>query len=629
MYAETLRLFNVVQVKDKNGHTHAPDILERTVRNGYLLDPSIRADNDMLNTIERIVGISGEKANASFHKSWKVVRDASMEELVLQQVLHYITTYGFEYLGVFEENFGDNPFVYIPNEVLELPEITESMPLTFVRAMTAEEILEEIVNLGSGIALAQETLNDIMEIVKYNDYETMFVEDIKNRELKALLYDHYSIVPSDPVEFLRHVVSKLTDESLIIKNKALIEKLENSNGKFVDELMKNAPDDFASIFLRYKPLFLAMKKASRNKTYFNQLRKKAKTMHAPLPEDYMNSVTKQIKTDKLDLDVLKMKLNKATMFRKIRLAYALKHRMDSGDSIVYRVRNGRGWATEFVWSSKFDGITQEALDAVLYSIAYDVGKNVKGKVIYIPEHVHYTLPATEKQFTGHMPTGSYATVKKDLIVGIHWVNTDKRVDIDLSVVGESGKIGWDSSYRTDERDVLFSGDMTDAQKPNGATELFYIREGQDEARILMANYFNFNKGDEVNCKILVAREKPKVFDMNYMVKPSNIVASANVNINKKQNVLGLITCVDGENRVYFANVAVGNSITSSNGLQVSRTREFLVKSLINSIELSDVLTDAGATLIHEKPEEGEFIDLSPEALNKTTIIDLIKEGKSK
>ena len=104
------------------------------------------------------------------------------------------------------------------------------------------------------------------------------------------------------------------------------------------------------------------------------------------------------------------------------------------------------------------------------------------------------MPATEKQFTGHLPTGSWVSVPEDLIVGIHWTNTKKRrIDLDLSIIGVSGKIGWDGSYRSKRRDILFSGDVTDAPPPIGALELFCIKKGLEEPKILIANYYNFKE----------------------------------------------------------------------------------------------------------------------------------------
>ena len=270
--------------------------------------------------------------------------------------------------------------------------------------------------------------------------------------------------------------------------------------------------------------------------------------------------------------------------------------------------------------------TQQALNIVINSIVEDVKPNVENKTIYIPQNIHYTLPATEKQFTGYFPTGTYVVTKEDLIVGIHWTNTKKnRVDLDLSVMGESGKIGWDADYYSQEKEVLFSGDMTDAPPPNGASELFYLKQAQQEARILMVNYFNFMRGDKVDAKILVAQEKPDNFGRNYMVDVNKIIASAHIKIDKIQNILGLIVNIKGENRVYFANITIGNSITSYNGKQSQQARQFLVNKLVNSLELREILTMAGATIIDKIPEDKEeYLNLSPEALDKTTILNLIR-----
>ncbi|MCP4156841.1 MAG: hypothetical protein GY757_54515, partial [bacterium] len=145
------------------------------------------------------------------------------------------------------------------------------------------------------------------------------------------------------------------------------------------------------------------KRSSLNKTFFNQLRKKANKLHVPMAEDYLNSITSQIQKGKFDLNEFERRLEHASIFRKIRLAYALKHRIHPKGSIVYRVRNGRGWATEFEWPNHLEKITQQTFDIVLASIVGSIRENVIGKRFFIPPNIHYALPATEKQFTGHLP----------------------------------------------------------------------------------------------------------------------------------------------------------------------------------------------------------------------------------
>lgn len=627
MQTATLRLFSAIQVVDRGQKSTSQDVHERTVPNGYILHPSIQASEKLLATIESIVGISGEKANAAFHKSWAAVRDTPIEILVVQQVLHYITTYGFEALGIFE-----NETVFIPHEALDLPEIKENIPLTVIRAMDAQEILEAIINLGSGVALAQETLDDIMTIVKGNYYDDSLVRKIRNRELSTLLYDFYDLAPEEPEEFLRFLVRKLTGESLLIKNDALIDKIKNSGPAFLDALIKIAPPNLGSIFYRYKPLFLAMKSISGDKTFFNRLRKQANKLHKPLPEDYLNSITAQIKHGELDMGVLEQRLEGASVFRNIRLAYALRVRLNFNTRcrdthpIVYRIRNGRGWVTETDWPKGLTTTTTQALEIVLGSISRDIRKNVEGKTIYIPPNIHYSLPATEKQFTGHLPTGSFVSVPRDMIVGIHWQNNPHRVDLDLSLLGNDGKIGWDGVYRSHLKEIYYSGDVTNAPAPDGASELFYIKKDQPLAYVLMANYYNFSQGDEVEANILVGHEDPSRFDKSYMIDVSNIIASATINITRRQNILGLVANVNGDNRFYFANVSVGNSITSRIDEQARQSREYLTNSLVGSLELRDVLITAGAVVVDEKPR-GEYVDLSPQALDKTTIMDLITKGE--
>lgn len=355
-------------------------------------------------------------------------------------------------------------------------------------------------------------------------------------------------------------------------------------------------------------------------------------MHKPMPKDYINSVTSNIKDNTFDIFLFQKELESINIFRKIRLAYALKNRINHSDSILYKVRNGSGWVTDFDdnydWRNSI--VAKIALKLVLKSISKDLASNVQGETIYIPKNVHYTLPSTEKQFTGNFPSGSYFEVDKDIIVGIHWFDTEERVDLDLAMIGVSGKTGWDSRYRSDKNKILFSGDITAAPKPKGATELFYIKSGIEESKIITLNYYNLNynsNDDDVRCKIILAKERPESFEQNYMIDPKNIIAIANTNINKKSYVIGLLASVENKTRFYFSCTRTDNSISSGYNDKSQKIIEFYENTLVNSIELKDILIDAGANLIDniENVENfNDLVDLSPMSLDKNTIIDLIK-----
>ena len=634
----TLRLFNAVFESNATKYNQKPVEDNDFIINGLVIDPRITLSADTKAAILGICGLSGAKANSAFHKSWQIVRDSSMEVLVAQQILHYFTTYGYQALGIYSDDT-----IYIPAEKLDIPAIMawslkDTFALTVIKAMTESQIADAVLDLGaSGIALSQETLDDIMIVIEAIELPPIhFVLDrITNRELLTRLYDHFNIAPTKPEEWLRYIVAKITGETLLIKNSALIEKLRAANSGVLDLLLLNAPKDLASIFYRYKVLFLAMKQASINKNFFNRLRKAAPAQHQPLPVDYLNTVTEQIKKGTLNLIALNGVLEKATIWRKVRLAYALSHRLQAGDSIVYKVRNGRGWITDFDWPQKAIPLTKKALKMTVKSIASSLESNVSDKVIYIPDNIRYALPATEKQFTGNFPTGTYVVVPKDMIVGIHWLNNEPEgilrwgygtVDLDLSATSIEGKIGWDSKYRNEAQTVLFSGDITSAPKPDGASELFHFSADIVQPHMISVNYYNRPDDGETDCKLFVATAARDLIERNLMVDQNRIIATANIRITQKQTVLGLVVNVGTENRFYFSNVAIGNSITMQTNEQVHKARRFLLHSMVGSLSFAKILKIAGALVVNEVPEEGEYIDLSPEKLTKSTIIDLLKEN---
>ena len=247
---------------------------------------------------------------------------------------------------------------------------------------------------------------------------------------------------------------------------------------------------------------------------------------------------------------------------------------------------------------------------------------MESKLIHIPSYVNYTLPSSGKQFAGPFPTGSYIQTDQDTVFGIHWHNCgSRRIDLDLSLVAAEGKIGWDAAYRSDN--ALFSGDMTDAPLPNGASELFYVKKGISPS-LVPVNYYNYSADYPVEAKILVAKEAPRKFGANYMVDPNHIVASANISITRKQTILGFVVSVGGKTRFYFGNISVGRSISASKNPTMTHTRIFLTEFMTNAINLNEILDKAGAEITTARPKEGnDFIDLSPDNLSKTSLLDLM------
>lgn len=586
---------------------------------------------ELIKLVEKEVIITAEQMNASFHKSWDKVRNASIEQLVLEQILHYFTTYGYEALGIY-----DKDSVYIPIEELNIPDVDlDRIKLTVIRGYTKIEMKDKVMELlKSGIALAEDTIKDLVSICLIVGIDDNDINLIKNKEVSCILCDALNKIPSNPTEFLRYLIYKEGLGTLLIKNPKMILGLKEKNSLAASLLISKYGKEYglnklAEIFYRFKPLWLAFKGNSATNKQINKIRKLADKYHKPMKKDLLNNITSMIKQNKeFSLEELDKSLSKVNIFRKIRLANSLRFRIGESKSILYKIRNGKGYAKE----SKQYSTDQRMSAMVVYkyilnSIVKDIKKNVEGKFIYIPECVDYTLPASEKQFTGNLPCGTCITVDKDMIFGIHWENVKShRIDLDLSTIDQSGsKFGWDGNYRNSGRTILFSGDITDAPLPRGASELFYVAKQGDGAYLLNLNYYNFEENVPVPFKILVGTEKPTTgLNKNHTIDPNNVLVTIPTKIDVKHQTLGLVVTTKENTKFYLNQTSLSNRITTHTNKAVEHSRNYLFDYFENTVKLKEVLGLAGAKLLKEGDIlEEDSINLSPEALEKDTIINLL------
>lgn len=624
----TIRLFNGVLVTGQAWDPAYPflNFYNKTVKHGYVLTDRILKSfgpdeiNDIIGIINKEIGLSGKEMNSSFHKSWKKIKEASLEQLFLEQIIHYFTTYGFEELGCYSAES-----IYIPNEELNIPVIEDKIKLKIINCYSKSELKEKLLKLlSSGIALKEQTLKDVKNVALSVDLNIKDFDKIKNKEARIILGVEMGISFNDPVDFLRQCVYKVAGTTLLIKSKDLIADIKEK----IDH--NNAPDfskysfgltGLSKIFYRYKPIFLALKTGS-NRRQVNNLRRLAKKHHVPLVADYLNDFTNIVKRDSgfNGLDLI-AGLEKVNIFRKIRLLYSLTYKICNHGSALYKIRNGKSWATRSKFNHANCSHYHEAATIIYHDIVENFKYKVNEKKFYIPENIKYSLPSSEKQFTGNFPSGTSVVLKDDMIFGVWWKDIEyNSVDLDLSIINSDGnKIGWDGEYRNDEKTVLFSGDVTAA--PNGASELFYVNNKANMHGIVMLNYYNFNKDLPVPYKIMIASERPESFDKNYLVNPNNMTASTQSILERKQKVIGLVSIENNECRFYFSEFDLGGNITSSNSEYAVHARNYLNDYYKNMFYLNELITNAGGILV-DNIEKCD-IDLSPESLDKNTIIDLL------
>lgn len=531
-------------------------------------------------------------------------------------MIHYFTTYGFEALGI------ETDYVYFPAEETEVSLPEAQVPVTYIASINNAQLFALVANLSSSVALNTHTLDKLMTIVTYYELPKTLVTEVTNRDFLGLLYDHFDMLPQEPVEFLRYVVQKATGINGLVKDQRTIVALRQADGKLIDSLMAEAPMNLSTIGLRYKVLFLAMRQASNNKSFFNKLMRDAKVAHTALPSDYLNDVTHMLQNGSIDWNQFESRVASATVWRKVRLAQALSFRLNNPTSIVHIIRNGKGYTQEFTWSESLYDDTAQALNVVMNSITEDVGNKVgNNRTVYIPKGVVYGLPATEKQFIGNLPLGSSVTVESNnMVVGVHWNNIDRqRVDIDLSSLTVDGKIGWNTTFRGNN--LTHSGDNTRPGK-NGACEVFEVMD--DTSAILYVNdYTRVAATYNVPIKLFVAEDSvSKQSHGKYMVDASSIIAQGMFELDRNENAIGFI---HGKT-FYFAPVSLGTNFVSSYGPTSELARQYFLTRFTCQPTINEVLLRAGCKVVSELPvdSEEEVIDLSATALTKTSILDMME-----
>ena len=632
----TLKLFKAVPTKNQKKENPSKKMSQFTIANGFIFAPHVVANysEKELRVIADVIieefNITPEQMNSSFHKNWGKVRDAPMTQLIWEQAFHYMTTYGYEAMGVFDKNL-----VFIPNERFDVPNFEGGLKLTLINGYTKKQLKEKLLNIiNSGMAM--ESINDLVEVAKFVDLTEDEVINIKNKEVRTNMYSVLDLIPEDPVELLRLALFETTEQTLLINNKKTTLLIKGSKkGADVADFFEQYDEEFgyrrlAEIFNRFKPLFLAFKDIGME-SIINKISHLSKTYHKTMKYSYLNNITAMLnRGEVINSKVLAQELDHVNIFRKIRLIQSLKYRISGNNSIMYKVRNGKAYATNFNFTNikgaeKISGI-------ILKSIASDL-KHLKGKEFYIPENLVYALPASEKQMTGMIPSGSYISVGKDMIFGVHWTDVrSNRIDLDLACMSlQHGKIGWDSSYRSNTRSIMFSGDNTSAPAPRGASELYYINKDYQDTVLVTLNYFNMGmygnyddgsgKTIKVPFKIMIADEHTNSFGTNYTIDPKNMKCLLNSVIDTKQKILGLATVKDGECRFYFTETALGDKISVKGTQYINTAMDYLAEFNKTQLTFNEVLDEVGATIVHKPTKHS--IDLSIESLQKDTFINLL------
>ena len=588
-----------------------------------------------------IWGIDGYLLNQTFHKSLDTVLKTPDEELIIQQLIHYMTTYAFEDLGIYSKDT-----VYIPKEKLDVPELNEDIKLINITPITEEELKCKLWNLlTSNIALSKKTIECIINLSDYLDVTKENIDKVNNREVKVALYDKLNIIPENNIEFLRYLIYKLTKKTLLIKDMETINILKNSKKSDVLELINRYKEQFgliplSEIFNRFKVLFLSLKTSDKIEAYdkdgnekiiertqskdelelnsiINKISKLSKKYHKPLKTNLLDNILN------IDINTFKSLLEKESIWRIIKLKNYLSLISNNISERVYKIRNGRVWITKV---NKDISVDKNMLDILDNIIIDKLKEKVLNKKIYLDEFIELSLPTSEKQFVGNIPFSSKLVLDKDnVLVGIQWFNVKNgRVDLDLKIISNECVIGWNADYKSEEK-LIFTGDVTDAPLPNGAAEYIYIDKSVDDTIFsLKVNNFTQNISD-VEYNIIISKAKKEKIVKNYIVDPNDIIVKIPKNVIEKgmfEHSLGSIIINDNKIELVFTDLTTSSNMVSEKSNIEEILRNYLAHEGNSKCLLKDYLIKAGAIIVEDKNDVD--YDFSINNLNKNSLIELLK-----
>lgn len=560
-------------------------INEYAVALGYLVHPNL-CNNDVFKWLKS----KDRKYNSTFYKSWTAVVSKSRFELYIDQLKHYASTYGTDYTGE----------VYLPEGNVEVPEFTK---FTVISPITKEEVIERCLKmLYAGIALKQETIEDVLLIL--DELEVSIDTNlVKNKEAKMFLYKKTGQLPNDAVEMVRFLVYLGTEKTLLIKDKATIEKIKASSFPVTSLIEKFGVKELSSVFYRFKPLFLAFKK-DKDKGIINKIRRAAVKGHVPTKKSYFETIL----SDQKGFSILNNKLSELNNFKKITLLQTISIRLKELNIRSFGIRNQK----LFIKQERLSSNT--AYLKLVYDVIYsNLVQTLMSKActVKLAKGINITLPTSEKSFIGNYPIGtSFDFSDVDNIVGINWRDEDGASDLDLKLIDVNGNTyGWNAAYKNSNNSIVYSGDMTSASPE--ATELFYTSKGFNPA-IVKVNLYNGSANSKF--KFFLAKEKINSMSKNYMVNPENIIVNVDCEMDSKEKSLGVIA----DNKFILAQFRTGKGKVAYQSVTDLYT-DYALRTLDCYLPLEKLLTDAGFTISDHKPD----VDLSE--LSKDTLINLLSK----
>ena len=635
MNTKLIKLFNVALVENTPSKDMFKMVNQLAAQVGYFVHPDVCNDSVLVFLKEQTIN-----PNATFYKNWEDVISKTRLELAFDQVFHYLTTYGTDFA------LGNG---YVPNDLENDAPIIDFKNFKVIMPISANDLFNRCWNmLCSGVALKGDTMLVVADYVieHVHNGKMINVDSIKNREALVYICDTLNIWPENAHNLFRLIMYKTTGNTMIINNDETIHKIKVS--EYVFDFNKLSDDDLthlSSIFLRYKKLFLAFKHNEYidNRSAINKLRKLAIKNHKPFKAGFWQTLFSEPKSE----EAIKEHLVELTTYKKIALMQLCKERYMMPKDNLYFIRNGKQFLKINDTVDRRLKISENKVfyAAIIYNILKDsvietlkansekdvvVTLNEDGtpaetkktsKVVKLYSGMHVALPSSEKSFIGNYPFGTSFDLTKNNLIGCYWRNDWGTKDYDLSLIDIKGnKIGWNASYYNMPQNIVYSGDMTNAE-PEACEVIKIANPASVKALIKINQYCGQSKS---KFELFFGQSNKKHFNYraykNFMVDPNEIKFRATIeHENKEEMQVALV----GNNKITLMEVHSGNKIVSgSNGHNEEYIHALMAKTEY-FVDAEEMLKEAGFKIVDEN-YTGE-VDIDFANLDKDSLLSLLAQ----
>lgn len=634
----------------------ALDGIQRALRHGVLFNTDCfrgMAEHEILSVVNAAIseyGVNENKVNSTLYKRFSDVKNRSELELRIDQLLHYMSTYGSGYRGT--------EVVYEP-EFLKGVDMDVKHQLVYITVISKEELADKIKSmLTSGIALSDETQDNLLTIIDGTKLDIDYVSEITNREFMCRLCKENNLLPKNFDEFTRYLVYLATGSTLLIKSKDLYNHLAMDGLEILP--IQQAFNQYVNTFgieqvakniTRYRKLYLILRKSLLHKKDLNKALKLSKKLYIPRKQSPLEHVIDA------NIEDIERAVKHASIYKLIKV-FNSSIRSKSVGARYFKIRNGKSFLKIENKSVNDYRVAKGNVVAgtVLKEIIERLG-SWSNKVFYIPEGIDYAVPTSAKDFVGSLPYMSkYHFKGKKLSIGIAW---EQQADLDLHAMTLDGRhVGWNGSFS--DSGIVFSGDMMNLNRYGYAAEFFEINPAMlSEPLIITANHC-FSMDDVIKFDIFSTgapiNDELKQGVATQIDADSVLFHDELDNYDDRSKTLAIVIPTnDGECDVVYTDVSFGNVHVPG----VNNTTKQLIKVMKNQAEntltLRQLITSLGGhvvsdanelrklltgksrynteistkdnmyTYIHLDYSAAEIVDLRPDKVTASTFIDLLKE----